>query len=51
MESGIVVHEQNKYMLRVDNLETLVGEIRKDLDRTMTDLKQVAENIDKWLEL
>ena len=51
MESGIVIHEQNKYMLRVDNLETLIEEIKKDLNRTMDDLKQVAENIDKWLEL
>ena len=51
MESGIVIHEENKYMLRVDNLETLIAEIKKDLDRTMDDLKQVAENIDKLLEL
>jgi len=51
MESGIVIHEQNKYMIRVDNLETLIEEIKKDLNRTMDDLKQVAENIDKWLEL
>ena len=32
-------------------IETLVDEIRKDLTRTVDDLKQVAEDIDKWLEL
>lgn len=51
IESGIIVHQKNQYLLRVDNLETLVDEIRKDLTRTIDDLKKVAEDIDKWLEL
>ncbi len=51
IEAGIVITDRNKYMLRVDNLETLVEEIKKDVVRTVDDLRQVAEDIDKWLEL
>lgn len=51
IDAGIVIVDRNKYMLRVDNLETLVEEIKKDVVRTVDDLRQVAEDIDKWLEL
>ncbi|MFH1053053.1 MAG: winged helix-turn-helix domain-containing protein [Candidatus Woesearchaeota archaeon] len=49
MESGIVVHEGNKYLLRVDNLKDLISEVEKDLKRMTDDLKDVAQDIDKWL--
>jgi predicted transcriptional regulator len=51
MESGIVVHEGNRYFLRVDKLEALIEEIRKDVARTMDDLEQMAKEIDKELGL
>ncbi|MBU0627678.1 MAG: HTH domain-containing protein [Nanoarchaeota archaeon] len=51
MESGIVVYEKKKYLLRVDNLKQLVEEIRKDIDRTCLDLREVAEEIDRRLGL
>ena|SRR3989338_1988040 len=51
MESGIVVYEKKKYLLRVDNLKQLVEEIRRDIDRTCSDLKEVAEEIDRRLGL
>lgn len=51
IESGIIIHQQNKYMLRVDNLSQLIEELRKDAERTLSDLKEVAEDIDKWLEM
>ena len=51
MSSGLVVHHKNKYLLRVNNLETLVNEIQRDIKRTMSDLKEIAEQIDKELEL
>ncbi|HLG24346.1 MAG TPA: winged helix-turn-helix transcriptional regulator, partial [Candidatus Nanoarchaeia archaeon] len=51
MESGIVIHEGNTYILRVDNLHTLIEEVEKDLKRACDDLKKAAEDIDKRLGL
>ena len=51
MESGIVVHEKNRYLLRVDNLSALINEVEKDIQRTCNDLKEIAEEIDKRLGL
>lgn len=51
MESGIVVAERNKYYLRVSNLKELIAEVEKDINRTLGDLKGVAEEIDGQLGL
>ena len=51
MESGLVIHEGNKYILRVENLKTLVEEVEKDIKRACDDLKQVADEIDDKLGL
>jgi len=51
MESGIVIHQDKRYMLRVNNLEVLVDEIKKDADRTFDDLGRVAKEIDHFLGL
>ena len=51
MGSGIVIHEKNKYLLRVDNLKSLITEIEKDIKRTCEDLREVASDIDSWLRL
>ncbi|MCP3686692.1 MAG: ArsR family transcriptional regulator [bacterium] len=51
MDAGIVVSERKRYLLRVDNLEVLVEEIEKDVKRACDDLRRVAENIDKELNL
>ncbi|MBW2971963.1 winged helix-turn-helix domain-containing protein [Candidatus Woesearchaeota archaeon] len=51
MEAGIVVHEGKRYFLRVDKLEALIQEIRKDLMRTCDDLQGIAQEIDKELRL
>jgi len=50
-EHGLVNTERNKYFLRVENLELLVDELEKDMQRTCDDLKQVAKEIDSWLNL
>ena len=47
MESGIVVHEKNKYVLRVNNLSELINEVERDILRACDDLKKVAEEIDR----
>ncbi len=51
IESGIVIHQNNRYMLRVNNLEVLVDEIKKDAERAFDDLKRVAKEIDHFLGL
>lgn len=49
--AGIVITQRNRYMLRVDNLKSLVEEIEHDLYKTMSELRDVANDIDKRLEL
>ncbi len=51
IESGIVVNEKNRYLLRVDNLNSLIDEIEKDIERAVSDLKAVASEIDTFLGL
>ena len=47
LDSGIVVHDGSKYLLRVNNLRALIGEVEKDLRRACDDLKDIAEDIDE----
>ena len=49
MDAGIVIHDANNYVLRVENLSELITEIEKDIERTLNDLKDVAKNIDSRL--
>jgi len=51
LESGIIVADRNRYILRVNNLEVLVNELRKDIRRTMDALKEIARQIDEELRL
>jgi len=49
MDSGIVVHDGRRYWLRDPRLELLIEELRKDMDRTINDLKRAAKEIDETL--
>ncbi|MBI1969154.1 helix-turn-helix transcriptional regulator [Candidatus Woesearchaeota archaeon] len=51
MESGMVVHERRGYILRTGNMEHIIEELQKDLNRAMGDLLRVAKKIDDELEL
>ena len=51
MGAGLVVSDHSRYMLRVNNLKDLIDEVEQDLFKTMSDLKKVAEEMDKRLEL
>lgn len=51
MEAGIVVHHRGGYLLRVNKLETLVDELKKDTERSFEDMKRVAKEIDQMLGL
>ena len=49
MNSGLVLSHKNRYQLRESNLSVLVEELKKDMNRTMDDLKKIAEDIDRWI--
>lgn len=51
IDAGIIIQFKNRYLLRVDNLEELIEELRKDALRSIEDLKEVASEIDKVLGL
>ena len=51
LESGLVVHDGNKYMLRVENLKSLIEEVEKDIKRACDDLKEIAKEVDSKLGL
>lgn len=50
IEAGIVIHEGNRYALRVEDLSSLVEEVEKDVRRACEDLKQIAKEIDEKLK-
>ena len=51
IESGIVMPHARGYMLRVNNLEVLIDELKRDAERHFDDLKRVAKDIDRLLGL
>jgi len=51
IEAGIVIYQNNRYMLRVNNLEVLIDELKRDAERTFDDLRIVAKEIDQLLGL
>ncbi len=51
IESGLVIPYENRYLLRVDNLESLVKELKKDIIRSFEDLQDIAKELDEELGL
>jgi predicted transcriptional regulator len=51
MESGLVVSEHNRYVLRVATLHALVDEIERDFKRATEELREAASEMDKKLGL
>ena len=49
LSSGIVVEKNNGYALRTENLQKLISEMKKDVDKMYLDLEKKAEKIDKEL--
>jgi len=51
MESGLVVNQDSRYILRVDNMEELVEDVKKNILKTLEDLRIIAEDLDDELGL
>ena len=49
MKSGIVIRNGARYVLRVEDLTTLVDEIKRDVDRMFVQMMDVAEDIEKQI--
>ena len=51
MDSGIIIRDKNKYLMRVENLSSLIEEMHKDISKTCKDLIDVAKELDGCLGL
>lgn len=51
LESGLVVNEKKRYVLRVSSLHALVDEIERDFKRTCDEIREAAEDMDRKLGL
>ena len=51
MNSGLVIQERQKYMLRVEKLSHLIEELHRDMANACKDIREVAKDIDTWLGL
>jgi predicted transcriptional regulator len=51
IEAGIVKKYRNKYILRVDNLSSLIEELKKDSQRAFSDILEIAKTLDNQLNL
>lgn len=49
MESGIVVKERGGYLLRENNIEDVIRNLKGDLEAMFTDLQNIAKEIDDKL--
>ena len=51
MESGIVTHERGGYALRVERLQMLVDELKRDTEKMFENLKRISKDIDESMGL
>ena len=49
IEAGLVLYDGRRYWLRDNNLELLVNELKKDMERSLSDLQKAAREIDQFL--
>lgn len=49
--AGLVIPENNRYILRDTNLENIVERIKKDINQVFDTLKDMAEELDEELQL
>ena len=50
-QSGLVIRREGRYELRGRSLQRTVREIKRDIDRIFENVEQVAEGVDKNLDL
>ncbi len=50
-DSGIIIQQRKRYILREPNLEVLMDDLRRDFEEYFKELKKTAKEIDDVLEL
>ena len=51
IESGLVIPERKKYMLRHHKLQLLIEELKRDMERSFAEMEQAAKELDHVLGL
>ncbi|MBL7055475.1 ArsR family transcriptional regulator [Candidatus Woesearchaeota archaeon] len=51
LDAGVVMPAEKGYILRVSTLQELIDEVEKDVARTISGLREMAQDIDKELGL
>ena len=51
LSSGLVLRDRQGYVLRINNMNSLISEIQRDMERMCSDLRKVAQELDGWLGL
>ena len=51
ISAGLVVPEDNKYLLREANLRTMISDVRKDINDVLESLNVIAEELDSELNM
>jgi DNA-binding MarR family transcriptional regulator len=51
IEKGLIIFNNGRYILRVNNLEDLTKEIRKEMNTVLEELQSMAKELDKELGL
>lgn len=50
-EKNIIVREESRYFLKMDNLQQLTNDIRRDLNEVLDDVENVGTQLDSKLDL
>ncbi len=50
MHARLVNHENNHYVLMVRNLEALINSVQRDVEQTLSELRDVAREIDRQMK-
>ena len=49
MDAGIVIKEKEGYLLREGNMERLIGDVERDIENALQEIKRVAKEIDEGM--
>lgn len=49
MDSGIVINQRNHYQLKKEALNSLIVELEKDVNKTLTEIKTIAKELDEQI--
>ena len=51
IDAGLIIVHENRYFLRVSNLRKLIDSVQKDMEKSLSNIKQIAGEIDDLLDL